>query len=637
MGEKVVSDDILKKLLTRKDPNVKIGDPHKEEFALLLWKPDNETEFIETSKTVCIHCNALLKKTDGGHFTRHLKICRKRKVIVVENTEEVVTAPEPKLRKMDYYNVKRIKQSEMTSITDSLAKYCLRSGRSYNHMVSEPMKTFVIDILNSISSGYGEDASKQLPSRNTVKKVSEEMSRKLIKRSIEFIRPFVAKGRVNLLLDHGKHVVNYLSVYASFVDDNFQLQIVPLAFIPATEGKSGSETAKLVINRLVEYGWKKEEVTGCTCTADGALGTLSGYFKRYIRCVSHSISLIGANGVNPLKFQRRNLEDEEIDVLQNGKLILELSEHVSSAVRSNAEVCQALPKLPSLPGETRWLSSLKCLKDILELEDSIREVVQKLPIRAQQAFRSVTNEDRAISNSIIAVFEHLIQFNLVYQNQSCITMHLVMPSFKLLEKNWKKLANGDFDELNEDELDIEYIQTVSKNALLALRKYYDEFTDYHLASTMLSPRTKKMKSFNDEEIQKAKSLITSFLPKEPSPPPQSSTSESRSNIQNLLNMVSDEVDGDNGNSELSRFLAEHVEMSVEESIEMYWRRKKVEFPALSEAAANIYSVVPSESICETCFSKAGFLLDKRRTRLSYTSAELIVVGTQLAAKYPEWV
>ncbi|EFO92520.1 hypothetical protein CRE_14959 [Caenorhabditis remanei] len=32
----------------------------------------------------------------------------------------------------------------------------------------------------------------------------------------------------------------------------------------------------------------------------GALSTTNFYFKKYIRCTSHSVNLIGANGVNPL-------------------------------------------------------------------------------------------------------------------------------------------------------------------------------------------------------------------------------------------------------------------------------------------------------------------------------------------------
>ena len=82
---------------------------------------------------------------------------------------------------------------------------------------------------------------------------------------------------------------------------------------------------------------------------------------------------------------------------------------------------------------------------------------------------------------------------------------------------------------------------------------------------------------------------------------------------------------------------ERVDVSMEETVECYWKRKEAEYPQLFEVAATIFSTVPSESICETCFSLAGYILDKRRTRQQYSRAELIVVGSQLASKYPQWL
>ncbi|KAF1754566.1 hypothetical protein GCK72_021129 [Caenorhabditis remanei] len=85
------------------------------------------------------------------------------------------------------------------------------------------------------------------------------------------------------------------------------------------------------------------------------------------------------------------------------------------------------------------------------------------------------------------------------------------------------------------------------------------------------------------------------------------------------------------------YLCEHVDSNYSETLENYWHRKKNEYPALYEAATKLFSVIPSESICESCFSTASYLLDKRRTRLQYSKAELVVMGCQLANKFPHWL
>ena len=71
--------------------------------------------------------------------------------------------------------------------------------------------------------------------------------------------------------------------------------------------------------------------------------------------------------------------------------------------------------------------------------------------------------------------------------------------------------------------------------------------------------------------------------------------------------------------------------------EEYWSRKRLDFPALYTVAVKALAIVPSESVCETTFSTAAFLLDKRRTRLRTETVEKIVVGSQIASKNPDWV
>ena len=64
-----------------------------------------------------------------------------------------------------------------------------------------------------------------------------------MKKVTDNVKKFVG-NRMNLLVDHGKLVVNYLSIFGSFLNDDMKLEIVPLAFMPCLDGKSGREVTK---------------------------------------------------------------------------------------------------------------------------------------------------------------------------------------------------------------------------------------------------------------------------------------------------------------------------------------------------------------------------------------------------------
>ncbi|EGT39967.1 hypothetical protein CAEBREN_17641 [Caenorhabditis brenneri] len=101
--------------------------------------------------------------------------------------------------------------------------------------------------------------------------------------------------------------------------------------------------------------------------------------------------------------------------------------------------------------------------------------------------------------------------------------------------------------------------------------------------------------------------------------------------------MSDNTEKAPTHSELKRYLDESFNVKSSEKIEEYWSRKRLDFPALYTVAVKVLAIVPSESVCETTFSTAAFLLDKRRTRLRTETVEKIVVGSQIASKNPDWV
>ncbi|KAF1764741.1 hypothetical protein GCK72_004691 [Caenorhabditis remanei] len=344
-----------------------------------------------------------------------------------------------------------------------------------------------------------------------------------------------------------------------------------------------------------------------------------------IRCVNHSLNLVAQHMVVPLDAHSLELLPVSKQ-LEKVSRIFKLAQIISGGLRGNVNACQNLSRLPALPIETRWMNGLKCLKDIIILSDEISLVIGMLPTKVRSAHHELFNESLKVAKSTLLVMEPLLDYNQLYQTQSEVTLHLVLPTYKLLETRFNSLLSGKFDDVSLHDLDSicsETVDALSRSGLAVLPHYYEEFDSVHFAAVYISPKTKKMLSFSCSERQKAKSYILSLLLQEIRLPVTPKPIKSSSSVSKLLSLVSDVYE------------SEHVDALSNESVEDYWKSRRNVYPHLFDVALKVLSVVPSESVCESAFSQAAFLLDKRRTRLSYLKAEYVVLGTQLTNKYPE--
>uniref|UniRef100_A0A8R1E2Z0 Uncharacterized protein n=1 Tax=Caenorhabditis japonica TaxID=281687 RepID=A0A8R1E2Z0_CAEJA len=264
MAEK--SADDLNKKLTANDESLKLGKVFKKDGVRRILKFEEEVaEYVDSGKAACESCFQMFSAIDGSHIARHLKErCKKRKIGNEGHQNQ------EKIRKID--------------------------GRSYNHMSSDAMQNFILDICNLTSSRYGQEAKKQLPSRQTIQKFSDAKAQFVIGKAVEMIKPYVGK-RLHLLVDHGKLISHYLSILGSYIDNEFNSQIMPLGFTPVPEGRTttGRESTQLIVKRLTELGIPKEEIYKCNVTADGALSTLGIYFNSSLASSIRSNSSVCAN------------------------------------------------------------------------------------------------------------------------------------------------------------------------------------------------------------------------------------------------------------------------------------------------------------------------------------------------------
>ncbi|CAB3396958.1 unnamed protein product [Caenorhabditis bovis] len=479
-----LDDKKVRDMLLRADGRAKLSDMYKKDGVRTIFVRAADGDWVQYLKVACEFCLTLLSMGPGGHIKKHFERCKKRKIDEENNEEgEESEQPRAKSHKITEFTEKKYKVQELNKIKEAISRYCLRSGRSFNSLASQPMKQFIIDITNALIGGFGETAMEQLPCRLTIQKNTENLAKDLIEETFKNLELFRGK-RLNLVIDHGKLVCNYLSVYGSYVDDNFLLCVVPMAFIPSIDGKSGKETAKLIVERFHEYGWTKEEVLACRVTADGALKTLGDYFQSYIRCVNHSLNLLAAKAITPFEkhakdlFHLRPHLEKVHEVLRHAKVI-------ASGVRSNCTMCQLMTRHPSLPIETRWMSNLKCLKDIMDLRNEIEQRSSMLPLAARQALSSISVDLFPVATSILAVLGPLLEYNTLFQTQTAISLHLVLPTYKHVKLQWEKFKSNSNENFDPETMDLEVSQAIAEAGLLALPIYYSEFNDIHYAAVLL--------------------------------------------------------------------------------------------------------------------------------------------------------
>ncbi|CAI2354532.1 unnamed protein product [Caenorhabditis sp. 36 PRJEB53466] len=581
-----ISDKELQKLVKQKDPRVIFGEAFRKESVLLvLFRRDADEDFKETGKAVCTNCFQLLAATDGSHVTRHVtERCKKRKIDNVECTDE--DNSRFKQKKITQFNEKRLSTNQVAGITDATAKFCLRSGKSFNFCSSNHVQQFTLEVVNSVLPGFTADTLKQLPGRTTVQKYTEKHATELIIKAFQTVSKY-AGTRLNLVLDHGKLINNYLSFFGSFIDEDFSLQLVPLGFTPALDGKTNTETVKLIVKRFEEFGIDEDKVMSSRVTADGALAGLGAHFRKYIRCVNHSLNLVAQRTVKLLDVHKSHFNEEEIKVLKHVDGLMEDAQKVSNAIRTNVNLCASLSKLPPLSVETRWLIGLKCLSGVLDLSDEIQSNFSSLSKIGKESFNRLSVESFKAAKTVVKFFEDIVNYNDIFQSQKAVTLHLVLPAYKRLRNRWENYSKLDFDSFDDDVMDIGVVEVLAKAALLSLSHYYAQFDDIHFAAVMLSPRTKKMTMFSSEDVTRAKKCIRGLLPRDPTPPKEVKKTEKTDIIESLYQSVSDTPEDHNEIDELNLYLGEFTVLS--ETVEDYWRKKRNEFPTLYEVAAQVFS------------------------------------------------
>lgn len=133
-----------------------------------------------------------------------------------------------------------------------------------------------------------------------------------------------------------------------------------------------------------------------------------------IRCVSHSIHLLGEKVVDPLEKHAKMLDPEIMKLLPIARECLDNAQNVSSAIRNNFQACSEMSRLPTLPNDTRWLNGLKCLVDVTELSKEILGLVSKLSLKGRTSMYWLNDHPEYV-NAVLHILKPLLTYSIDFQ------------------------------------------------------------------------------------------------------------------------------------------------------------------------------------------------------------------------------
>ena len=302
---------------------------------------------------------------------------------------------------------------------------------------------------------------------------------------------------------------------------------------------------------------------------------------------------------------------------------------------------------------TRWNTKFDMLQSVAANFDTITKV-----LAATKESSRLANVSKYYLDRLVFLLEKFKTTTLIWECDKSATLHTVPLELRSIKDHLQEFIR------TEREADLKY---VGKKILKTLDEKF-LLDDIHLVAAFLWPKYKGLKYFSDDEKKNVESAVekqirsTMGLPDddETSSSPaftedegteemeqptattsneSTSSSNSMSHREKYADSCDEDIDCDY-KVELERYRAMKLPPStpgthntVRDDPLSFWKDNAFQFPILSKLA-RIYLGCPATSASsERCFSVAGRVIEKRRTRLSYENVDACLFLHSLNRSY----
>ena len=353
--------------------------------------------------------------------------------------------------------------------------------------------------------------------------------------------------------------------------------------------------------------WQPEYSDELECLEEWTVHELR--YDGWIGCAAHQLQLVVHDGYRELTLYRRVQA-----AFNKAKAICSLS-------RKSSHFAYALSTRIPVANDTRWSSHFRLHEHLLDnMEDINRALASEKINRPALIF---SRSDKEHLSLVVDVMQYFAQATDILQGEKMSTCNRVIPVIDSLEN-----ALLCIDRSNPA------INALCERLVTSLQQRFSYLLEssIHQVATLLDPSIKlsftdhsderKFFVFSSTEVKsKARELLpveqtltSSLAPVEASESPKSKKPKLMDFSTVTINTASTASCG-----ELQHYLDQPV---VNVKAVEYWAERKI--TPLSTLALQLLSVPSSSAPVERLFSKAGFLLSQRRTRLSSMKLEQLL-------------
>lgn len=399
----------------------------------------------------------------------------------------------------------------------------------------------------------------------------------------------------------------FLSVFCTFLDDNFEIQPIMLGLKLMNFLKIDHEAISLVFSDiLIEYGINENQIY-CITTDRGS--NIMKYVNemaenkniKVIYCYCHLLSnCLGnaikkcypdlLNKINSISTNfKRSRKLKQYLIQQQQLIFIQKSQQQLSQVQNQLVRNEPLKFVYHEP--TRWCSFQKCIERMLILKDSINTCL----LYSKDVLKHKNNVDIILNEED---WKNLVYLNDLFSMFSEASTKMESESYATISSSVYYMYAIKF-----------YLEKENTEIAKNMNNYLVEnffFIQEHYFSLLLDPNYKDFKfagEMKNDIIRQIKVL-----------PNNQSIQQKKFNL-NPFQVCN--IDG----NEIERYLKFNIFQEID--VLEFWKKNKLIFPNLSKIAQKIFSIPASSAPCERINKAAKIITSEKRSNLLPKNSEML--------------
>lgn len=508
------------------------------------------------------------------------------------------------------FKLSKLSKTKDDEITIALARFMAKEMKPFRMLYTESFQNF----MKIVEPRY------VIPSRAT-------FMTKIIPKMYEFYKGIVIEQLKNikgfgLTFDLWKSIGAkcFITITIHFLNDDFNAMSFVLKTEQLTEAHTGKNIAKIVKTSLIEFfGNNINSVSEKFVVTDGAANMINaGEVLKWPRfqCFAHVLHNALTNGMNEAKISDlvKKIHDLVTRIKSSAKIMSKFEE-----LQKGLKIPQKKLKIDNL---TRWNSKYLMIKRVILNKIAIIALISEKMKKIADITISEEEWNRlSVLKDILRPFYKMTKK--VCENETSIS--IIKPLLFNSYQNLLKISENDSEFAG-------FIKSCIRKFLKYYENMYEKVEDFLYLATYLDPRFKGMQCAEFEKRSNILSMVKNYIRK------YSKIFEE----QNLLSLPSEIVHQERRMkiekasteeiifgpilknnlkiTEIDRYDA-FEQVSIETNPLYWWKANAKNFQTLS-LLAKIFLCIPASSVrSEQVFSKAGLLLNQRRTDLSSKSVD----------------